>query len=70
MGVVPSHMGDMCVCVEYAVGSLRKAGGGHKHREAIPLALFDKCHGLFYMLTGTRDRQLNVRFAAAQSVLD
>ena len=25
-----------------------------------PLALFEKCHGLFYVPTKTRDRELNV----------
>ena len=36
MDVVPSHVGDMCVFVEYMVDSLKQAGGGHEHRERIP----------------------------------
>ena len=59
MGIKHSHMGDMCVCVEYVVDSMKR------QEEAItpgdnPLALFDKCHGLFYVPTGTQDRRLNV----------
>ena len=60
MGVVPSLMGNVCVCMYVCSGQSEEAGGGHEHRETNPLALFDKCHGLFYVPTGTRDRRLNV----------
>ena len=56
MGVVPSHMGDMCVCrVHGEVGRRRPSTPGDN-----PLALFDKCHGLFCMQTGTLDQRLNI----------
>ena len=52
MGVVPIHLGHMCVCVE-RVGYSPK-----RQEEAIntgrrTLALFDMCHGLFYVPTET-----------------
>ena len=47
MGVLPSHMGDMCVRVEP-----EEAGGGHEHQETIPW-LFSTSVMVF--LRATRD---------------
>ena len=63
MGVVPSHMGDMCVCVCRVRGGQIREAGGRRPPGDNPLALFDKCHGLyslFYLPAGTQDRWLIV----------
>ena len=36
MGVVPSLMGNVCVCMYVCSGQSEEAGGGHEHRETIP----------------------------------
>ena len=40
-------------------GQSKQAGGGRTPGDN-SLPLFDKCYGLFYVPTGTRDRHLNV----------
>ena len=52
------HGQCVCVCM-YVVDSPKRQGEAMNTGDN-PLALFDKCHGLFYMSTGTRDRRLNV----------
>ena len=54
MGVVPSHMGDMCACVEYVMDSLKRQEEAMNTRDN-PLALFDKCYGLFYVPIETQE---------------
>ena len=39
------------------IGQSKEQEGGHGH-----LALFEKCHDLFQVPTGTRDRRLNVPY--------
>ena len=52
MGVVPSHMGDMCACVEYVMDSLKRQEEAMNTRDN-PLALFDKL--LRFVLCAHRD---------------
>ena len=59
MGVVPNHMGDMCVCIEYVMDCPKRQEEAMNTERQSP-SFFDRRHGLFYVLTGTQDRQLNV----------
>ena len=57
MDVVPSHKGDMCACMEYVVDTPKRQKEAMNTGRQSPSS-FDKCHGLFYLPTGTRDRRL------------
>ena len=59
-GVMPSYIGNVCICVFSMWWTVRRGRRWPLTPGDRPLALFDKCRGLFHVLTGTRDGRLNV----------